>query len=57
LLANALLEGLKNHGAREIFGIPGDLVLPFFKTILLSCSSAPRERCLQDQPEHRRMKM
>jgi indolepyruvate decarboxylase len=33
LLANALLEGLKNHGAREIFGIPGDFVLPFFKTI------------------------
>ena len=32
-LANALLEGLKNHGAREIFGIPGDFVLPFFKTI------------------------
>jgi hypothetical protein len=23
--------------------------------ILLSCSSAPRERCLQDQPEHRRI--
>jgi indolepyruvate decarboxylase len=32
-LANALLEGLKNHGAREIFGIPGDFVLPFFKVI------------------------
>ena len=32
-LANALLEGLKNHGAREIFGIPGDFVLPLFKTI------------------------
>jgi len=32
-LANALLEGLRNHGAREIFGIPGDFVLPFFKTI------------------------
>src|SRR5882672_3943413 len=32
-LANALLEGLKNHGAREIFGIPGDFVLPFFKII------------------------
>src|ERR1700692_901791 len=32
-LANALLEGLRDHGAREIFGIPGDFVLPFFKTI------------------------
>jgi indolepyruvate decarboxylase len=32
-LANALLEGLRNHGAREIFGIPGDFVLPFFKVI------------------------
>ena len=32
-LANALLEGLRNHGAREIFGIPGDFVLPFFKAI------------------------
>jgi indolepyruvate decarboxylase len=32
-LAHALLQGLKDHGAREIFGIPGDFVLPFFKTI------------------------
>jgi hypothetical protein len=32
-LANALLEGLKDHGAGEIFGIPGYFVLPFFKTI------------------------
>jgi indolepyruvate decarboxylase len=32
-LATALLEGLKNHGAREIFGIPGDFVLPLFKAI------------------------
>lgn len=32
-LATALLKGLKDHGAREIFGIPGDFVLPFFKTI------------------------
>ena len=32
-LANALLEALRNHGAREIFGIPGDFVLPFFKVI------------------------
>jgi indolepyruvate decarboxylase len=32
-LATALLQGLKTHGAREIFGIPGDFVLPFFKVI------------------------
>ncbi len=32
-LATALLQGLKDHGARELFGIPGDFVLPFFKAI------------------------
>lgn len=32
-LATALLHALKAHGAREIFGIPGDFVVPFFKTI------------------------
>jgi indolepyruvate decarboxylase len=32
-LATALLQGLKDYGAREIFGIPGDFVLPFFKAI------------------------
>jgi indolepyruvate decarboxylase len=32
-LATALLQALKDHGAREIFGIPGDFVLPFFKVI------------------------
>ena len=32
-LATALLQGLKDHGAREVFGIPGDFVLPFFKVI------------------------
>ena len=32
-LAKALLQGLKDHGARELFGIPGDFVLPFFKVI------------------------
>jgi indolepyruvate decarboxylase len=32
-LATALLQGLKAHGAREIFGIPGDFVLPLFKVI------------------------
>jgi indolepyruvate decarboxylase len=32
-LATALLDGLRRHGAREIFGLPGDFVLPFFKVI------------------------
>ena len=32
-LAEALLHALKAHGAREIFGIPGDYALPFFKAI------------------------
>jgi len=32
-LAIALLEALRDHGAREIFGIPGDFVLPFFGVI------------------------
>ena len=32
-LAVSLLQGLKDYGAREIFGIPGDFVLPFFKVI------------------------
>src|SRR5215475_1825117 len=32
-LAQSLLQSLKDHGAREIFGIPGDFVLPFFKVI------------------------
>ena len=32
-LAEALLQGLKEHGAGEIFGIPGDFVLPFFRAI------------------------
>src|SRR6202165_5913490 len=32
-LAKALLEGLKAHGVQEIFGIPGDFVLPLFKVI------------------------
>jgi indolepyruvate decarboxylase len=32
-LATALLHGLKDHGAREIFGIPGDFVLPLYKVI------------------------
>jgi thiamine pyrophosphate-dependent acetolactate synthase large subunit-like protein len=29
-LAHALLAALKDHGAHEIFGIPGDFVLPLF---------------------------
>ncbi|QEA13739.1 indolepyruvate/phenylpyruvate decarboxylase [Comamonas flocculans] len=29
----SLLRALKSHGAREIFGIPGDFVLPLFKQI------------------------
>src|ERR1700730_5894447 len=32
-LATSLLQGLKDHGARELFGIPGDLLLLFFKVI------------------------
>lgn len=32
-LATALLRALKDHGAKELFGIPGDFVLPFYKVI------------------------
>ena len=32
-LAHALLAALRDHGAHEIFGIPGDFVLPLFKVI------------------------
>jgi len=32
-LAEALLHALKDRGAREIFGIPGDFALPFFKVV------------------------
>jgi len=32
-LAESLLQSVRDHGAREIFGIPGDFVLPFFKVI------------------------
>src|SRR5512147_1548772 len=32
-VAEALLHGLKNYGAGEIFGIPGDFALPFFKVV------------------------
>lgn len=33
ILAERLLRALKERGAREIFGIPGDFALPFFKVI------------------------
>ena len=32
-IAGVLLEALHGHGAREIFGIPGDFALPFFDAI------------------------
>jgi len=32
-LATALLHALKSRGAKNIFGIPGDFVLPFFRVI------------------------
>ena len=32
-VAQALLQALKDHGAQQIFGIPGDFVLAFFKVI------------------------
>jgi len=32
-ISHRLLAALKAHGAREIFGIPGDFALPFFEAI------------------------
>ncbi|MBV1693770.1 MAG: indolepyruvate/phenylpyruvate decarboxylase [Hyphomicrobiales bacterium] len=32
-LAHALLNALRDYGAKEIFGIPGDFALPFFREI------------------------
>jgi len=32
-LGEALLKGLKNYGAKHLFGLPGDFILPFFKVI------------------------
>ena len=32
-LSQALLHALADHGAHEIFGIPGDFALPFFRVI------------------------
>lgn len=33
LLAEALFTALKDRGAREVFGIPGDFALPYFKIL------------------------
>ena len=32
-LAESLLTALRDHGARQVFGIPGDFVLGFFKVV------------------------
>jgi indolepyruvate decarboxylase len=32
-LTESLLQALKDHGARQIFGIPGDFALPYFRVI------------------------
>ena len=32
-IGTRLLEALRDHGARDVFGIPGDFVLPFFKVM------------------------
>ena len=32
-LIESLLQALKDHGARQIFGIPGDFALPYFRII------------------------
>ena len=32
-LTEQLLHALKRHGARQIFGIPGDFALPYFRII------------------------
>ena len=46
-LATSLLQGLKAHGARELFGIPGDFVLAFFKVVeesgILPCFTLSHE--------------
>ncbi|MEZ5787203.1 MAG: indolepyruvate/phenylpyruvate decarboxylase [Xanthobacteraceae bacterium] len=46
-LATSLLDGLKAHGARELFGIPGDFVLAFFRVIensaILPCFTLSHE--------------
>jgi indolepyruvate decarboxylase len=30
-LTESLLHALKAHGAERIFGVPGDIALPFFR--------------------------
>ncbi len=46
-LAETLLHALRDHGATEIFGIPGDFALPFFKVIeesaILPCHTLSHE--------------
>ncbi|MDO8320391.1 thiamine pyrophosphate-binding protein, partial [Rhodoferax sp.] len=32
-LTEQLLTALKKHGARQIYGIPGDYALPYFRII------------------------
>ena len=32
-VAESLLTALKDHGAEEVFGIPGDFALAFFKVV------------------------
>ena len=32
-LVQSLLTALRDHGAREIFGIPGDFALPYFRIV------------------------
>lgn len=32
-LVESLLHALKDHGARQTFGIPGDFALPYFRII------------------------
>ena len=32
-LADALLQGLVDHGVQRIFGIPGDFALPLFQAV------------------------
>ena len=32
-LGRVLLQALQDHGVQELFGIPGDFVLPFFKVV------------------------
>jgi len=32
-VGESLLRALRDHGAQQVFGIPGDFVLPFFKVV------------------------